>query len=196
VSVAQTLNIRRFHGTGGVRLWFSGVIDEHFPADAFENTHGVIVVDLGGVRRITSFGIREWCRALTTIDTSRLYFAEVADCMVPQFAMVAGFSGGGQILSYQQPYECDECGASEKRSFDRRWDPDAMWNGEPPEAPCKSCGKVMHFVDISESTRIALMTSTGTAARSVLAAAPHARSQTMFSCNRSTRCPAHRRRRG
>lgn len=157
---SEGLIVRSFHPVEGTRIWLTGIIDEHFPSDAFGNAHGVVVIELSGIRRITSFGIREWCRCLMALDGTQVYFAGVATCMIPQFAMVAGFSGsGGQILSYQGQYACDDCGANVARTFDRRTDPDEVWNTGPSDILCAACGKTMHFDDITESHRIALMLS-------------------------------------
>ena len=50
---------------GGALLKLSGVIDETFsPHQLLEAARGKVVLDLDGVKRITSFGVREWVNAM------------------------------------------------------------------------------------------------------------------------------------
>src|SRR5437660_8976902 len=50
---------------GGVVVKLAGVIDETFAAHLLiEAARGLVVLDLDGVTRITSFGVREWVNAM------------------------------------------------------------------------------------------------------------------------------------
>jgi hypothetical protein len=90
---------------GGCRIRLSGVIDETFDAKRFtDGVGGVVVIDLDEVTRITSYGVRAWINALGELKHSWLGFVRCRPAIVAQFNMVAGFAGGGHILSMYLPY--------------------------------------------------------------------------------------------
>ena len=72
---------------------------------------GTLVLDLGGVKKISSFGIREWVDFVTTSGTkaSSLVLIECAPKVVDQLNMVANFAGGGKVFSFYAPFRCDYC---------------------------------------------------------------------------------------
>src|SRR4051812_30209761 len=96
---------------GGVLLRVEGPIDERFDGTAFvAAARGAVIVDLGGVDRVTSYGIREWVNALKRMECSYLGFVRCRPLVVAQLNMVKGFAGRGEVLSVFAPYRCSGCG--------------------------------------------------------------------------------------
>jgi len=59
------LDVRKIVEDKIIALQFNGTIDESFNAKQIaEGIKDVLIVDLSGVRRISSFGIREWLEFL------------------------------------------------------------------------------------------------------------------------------------
>src|SRR4030095_8658657 len=70
-----------------------------------------LVLDLGGVKKISSFGIREWVDFVTTAGkhARSLILIECTPKVVDQLNMVANFTGGGRVFSFYAPFRCDYC---------------------------------------------------------------------------------------
>ena len=153
------MRIERLRVPEGALIKLAGIIDEQLKGDLFDELHGVLAVaiDLAGVHRITSFGIREWIRQISDAGGDHIYFVNVPAYVMAQFGMVAGLGGPrGQILSYFAPYVCNGCGAERDRLFDRRNDSDVDCVDNPPSMPCAQCSGIMEFADAPEYYREAL----------------------------------------
>ncbi|MCS6912780.1 MAG: hypothetical protein RMK29_17420 [Myxococcales bacterium] len=139
---------RREHGAV-LFLRLSGFIDEQFDGPGLARTlrGRYLVLDLGGVDRISSFGIRQW---IDFISATRgrlqgVYFIEVSPKMVDQFNMVANFGGHGHIVSFFAPYRCDACDHDRRRLF-RTDEETPLWRaGQAPPFSCPSCGSQEYF---------------------------------------------------
>jgi len=157
--LGKPLQIERLRVAEGVLIKLTGIIDEALPGDLFDELHGslAVVVDMAGIRRITSFGIREWIRQIQGAGGNHFYFVNVPAYVMAQFGMVAGLGGPrGQILSFLAPYVCDKCGFERERLFDRRTDSDVDCVDHPPKLPCSQCNAQMEFADATEYYREAL----------------------------------------
>jgi hypothetical protein len=99
---------------------FVGIIDEAFEGRALaKGLAGQLILSLDQIRRITSFGIRQWIDFIGRASEacSKIYFVDCAPRIVDQFNMVANFGGGGHILSFQAPFRCPECGNERLKLF-------------------------------------------------------------------------------
>ena len=146
--------ITRSRTRGGLVIRIAGTVDETFPTDDFvAGATGVMVVDLGGVERITSFGIRSWEGALKRLQVDYLCFTNCPPSIVAQLNMVSGFAGKGEVVSFQAPYFCASCDQMTMSLFDlRRADHQrAIGRMELPEVACDTCGSACAFDDIPES---------------------------------------------
>src|SRR5207245_1753613 len=84
--------------SGGTVVRVSGTVDETFDRVAFvSGLTGSVILDMDGVLRITSFGVREWILAMRTLPADYLGFVNVRPAIVCQFNMVQGFAGRGQL---------------------------------------------------------------------------------------------------
>lgn len=129
---------------------FSGSIDEdanlkRVLSDLSDRP--ALALDVGGVERINSCGVREWVnfmRALDSVDS-----IELRNCppsFVGQLNMISNFGGASTIRSVQAPYLCDKCGHDEYVVV--------KVEGVPPSVdsrPCPKCGTEMAFDDLEDS---------------------------------------------
>jgi len=131
----------------GVRLRLEGEIDETCDMTPVFNRDGTVWLDLGGVSRINSVGIRKWLQAakISTPDLL-LLFERCAPPIVAQINMIPAFAATGQIRSILVPYVCPVCG-SEILEVVKTAD---LAQTLPPARQCAGCNKPLVFDDIAE----------------------------------------------
>lgn len=139
--------------TDGAIAWISlaGTIDEDFSGGALGASVAgdTLVLDLGGVRKISSFGIREWIDFMRAAVTRvrQVILVECAPKVVDQLNMVANFAGGGRVYSCYAPYRCDFCDSESRVLVQVDRDHDAIRAHALPERPCPRCHEAMYFDD-------------------------------------------------
>jgi len=132
----------------------AGRLSESFKGDALgRELSGVVVFDLGGVERITSFGVREWLQMLAVSQerVKKIYFAHCSEAVVNQLSMIRKFAGSAQVVSFFAPYLCDSCGEQFERLFDCELDADPIRSSETPESVCQRCNGRGRFDDDPET---------------------------------------------
>lgn len=133
------------------RLSLHGELDETSQLETLTLAESTIAIDLEGVSRVTSFGIREWVnfirRAQESCGEVRLVRCPAA--MVRQFNMVPATRTGAVIESVFLPYFCDDCD-EERNEFLLEVQGDEPPN-EPPAHECPECGGELEFDDVPES---------------------------------------------
>ncbi|WP_437483651.1 protein kinase [Sorangium sp. So ce1014] len=114
---------------------------------------GRVLFDLGGVQRVTSFGVREWMAMLAevSLNASEIYIGRCTEPIVNQVSMIRRFFGDGRVASFYGPYRCERCGATFERLFDCDRDAHLVRTHEPPASPCPRCGGAAVFDDDAES---------------------------------------------
>ncbi|WP_049949827.1 protein kinase domain-containing protein [Sorangium cellulosum] len=114
---------------------------------------GRVLFDLGGVQRVTSFGVREWMAMLAEVSRSapEIYVGRCTEPIVNQVSMIRRFFGDGRIVSFYGPYRCERCGATFERLFDCDRDAHLVRTHDPPASPCPRCGGAAVFDDDAES---------------------------------------------
>jgi anti-anti-sigma regulatory factor len=143
------LKIDKFAEGAVMCLKFGGTIDEQFDGKKLAGTvkGGTLVLDLAGITKISSFGIREWVDFINAVGqrVEQIVLIECAPKVVDQLNMVANFAGKGRVFSFYAPYRCDYCDTEARvlLQFDR--DYEAIKNMKPPERPCASCGNPEYF---------------------------------------------------
>ena len=145
--------VERSRTRGGSLVRIRGHIDETFQVGEFvAGIHGVLVVDLDAVQRITSFGIREWITALQKLQADYYCFINCTPSIVSQLNLVSGFAGKGEVISFHAPYLCRHCNAPATKVLDlRRSDHrQVVASLEPPPLTCPSCGEESEFDDLPE----------------------------------------------
>ncbi|HNO68249.1 MAG TPA: PDZ domain-containing protein [Pseudomonadota bacterium] len=130
-------------------LRLMGTIDEQFDAPGLAQTITCryLILDLGGVDRISSFGIRQWIDFVQHIAPrlAGVYYVECSPKVVDQFNMVANFGGAGYIVSFYAPYRCETCD-QERRHLFRSDEETPVWRaGQAPATTCQTCSNKEDF---------------------------------------------------
>ncbi|MFY0566265.1 serine/threonine-protein kinase [Archangium lansingense] len=129
----------------------AGVIDETFPlTSASSDLGGLLIVDLGQVERISSFGVRRWIEFASKLPAGgiALYVVNAPPVMVDQLNMVEGFSGVARVLSVLAPYTCRTCGEDRLRLVDLQTEAPIIAEGRAPEHSCPVCAGKLEFADL------------------------------------------------
>jgi anti-anti-sigma regulatory factor len=146
---APKLAIEKFADGGITCLKFTGTIDEGFEGKklgrAVDGT--TLILDLGGVKKISSFGIREWVDFIDAAgkQVSQVVLIECAPKVVDQLNMVANFAGGGRVFSFYAPFRCDYCDSEHRALLEITRDFEAMKAMKLAERPCPACKESMYF---------------------------------------------------
>jgi len=148
---APKLLVERFADGGITCLKFSGMIDEGFEGKKLGGSVNceTLVLDLGGVKKISSFGIREWVdfAATATKQARTTILIECAPKVVDQLNMVANFTGGGRVFSFYAPFRCDYCDSEHRVLLQVDRDLETIKSMKLAERPCPSCKEGMYFDD-------------------------------------------------
>jgi eukaryotic-like serine/threonine-protein kinase len=129
----------------------SGVIDETFPlSSASPDLTGIVIVDLGCVDRISSFGVRKWIEFASRLPTGAisLYTVYAPPVVVDQLNMVEGFAGVSRVLSVLAPYTCRTCGEDRLRAINLVDDAQVISENRAPEHTCPVCTQPLEFADL------------------------------------------------
>ncbi|MCP3137339.1 serine/threonine-protein kinase [Pyxidicoccus xibeiensis] len=128
----------------------SGVIDETFPlTSSSPELTGLLVVDLGRVERISSFGVRRWIEFAGKLPPGALslYVVHAPPVMVDQLNMVEGFAGVARIVSLLAPYTCRTCNDDRLRVVNLVDDAEVIAQERAPEHTCPVCSNPLEFAD-------------------------------------------------
>ncbi len=144
----MTATVTTAASAAGLLVQVTGVIDDSFHlGEVADQRQRCIVFDLSGIERVTSYGVREWMRALDDVDADYYCFVRVSPAIICQFNLVAGFGRRGEVVSLYAPYACTSCGEVSKRLFDLR-QLSATALGTLPSIPCERCGEIAEFDDV------------------------------------------------
>lgn len=158
------LTIEKFADGGISCLKFSGTIDESFEGKKIARSiqAETLILDLGGVKKISSFGIREWVDFATAAvkQVKQLVMIECAPKVVDQLNMVANFAGGGRVFSFYAPFRCDYCDSEQRALLEVSKDWEAIKSMKLGDRPCPSCKESMYF-DEDGSTYFSYMLTQG-----------------------------------
>ena len=119
----------------------SGLVDEHFTG--FGNLGGskTIVLDVSGMVRITSFGVRQWLLAMDALPKGvEVYLLGCPTFFVDQLNMVLNFGGPAKVLSAQAPFLCEACGVDSSEVIDVLDGHADLVKGVVRRKTCSSCG--------------------------------------------------------
>ena len=145
----QKLMVEKFADGAIACLKFTGTIDESFEGKKLGGTAAgdTLVLDLGGVKKISSFGIREWVDFVSTASklVRSMILIECTPKVVDQLNMVANFAGGGRIFSFYAPFRCDYCDSEHRVLLQIDRDHETIKSMKLAERPCPTCKEGMYF---------------------------------------------------
>jgi anti-anti-sigma regulatory factor len=137
------------HGTDRTEIRVVGTLDHTSAVEfeqAFTNLRATVVLNLGGITRITSYGVGMLMRHLAGIGNAhKVEFAECSETMVDQFQMLQ-FSRYGRITSFYARYACTRCGRNDVVLLDVQRDLKvalATRTVRSPEYPCACGGRLV-----------------------------------------------------
>lgn len=129
----------------GLRVTLAGVIDEHAHLDRLRGELGprigdrAVTMDLSGVERITSAGVREWILFMRGLPQGKQYVWDPgAPVMIKQASAIVGFLGGATVESFLYPHYCPACDleTTQRFSIGRELDRDRR---QLPRLACSRC---------------------------------------------------------
>src|SRR5262249_47214053 len=115
----------------------TNLVDERF-AGFGKLTATTAVVDVSGITRMTSFGVRQWITAMNALPKTitDLYLLGCPTFFVDQLNMVLNFGGAARILTVLAPYMCPSCGVESGETIDVLAERSNLVMGVPPEKLC------------------------------------------------------------
>ena len=145
-AVISAVTCERVELGNAVCLRLTGIIDESLDAPAiFAALPAHVVLDLAGIKRITSFGVRQWSDAMKLLGASvqHLYVLRAPSCFVDQLNMVLNFGGRSEVVTATALYFCDKCQEERPVPIDVLGEHALLTSGAAPPAPCPTCGTAM-----------------------------------------------------
>jgi anti-anti-sigma regulatory factor len=148
-------------------LKVGGIIDEdNTLAGSLKKIDGrTVVIDLSGVERINSCGVRDWVNWLNDLDArgKSVVLVKCSPCIVNQINLVNNFVGRGMVKSFFAPYFCPTCDVEQQKLLQVE-DFSGMDRPRAPEVRGDACQQAdcqMEFDDIEEAYFAFLPRSTG-----------------------------------
>ena len=131
----------------GNEIFVIGTINEHSDfSNIFDGKEGTCIVNMEGVLRVNSCGVREWARAVSNLNL-KIEYINCPPAIVEQFNMVPEFLGKNtEVKSIYARYYCEDCDLDElflieiSRLFSKSGDIVV------PEFVCE-CGALFEFDD-------------------------------------------------
>ncbi|HEX4417008.1 MAG TPA: serine/threonine-protein kinase, partial [Kofleriaceae bacterium] len=136
-----------------VLIGVTGLVDENFPGFGDLGAAKTLILDVSGMTRMTSFGVRQWLKAMDAVPKaiSDRYLLGCPTFFVDQLNMVLNFGGASKVLTVMAPYTCPGCGVESGELIDVLADRANLSKGGLPEKECGRCGGKLEFDETPES---------------------------------------------
>jgi len=136
---------KRRSADGTLHVTIAGKIDERFDAaTVLHDAQGKVVMHLGGIRSISSLGVRAFEIFVQSLP-AEVVLVHVSPAIATQLTMIPNLCGARTTVeSAKLPFTCPACGAEKTHSVPFR----AGANVE--HAPSCSCGAVMELDGLPE----------------------------------------------
>ena len=136
-----------------VLVTVGGLIDEHFAGFGDLGGARSAVLDVSALTRMTSFGVRQWLRAIEALPRTleQVYLLGCPTFFVDQINMVLNFGGAGKILTIIAPFLCASCGVESGEVIDVLGERAALAMGGPALRECSRCGGRLELDETPES---------------------------------------------
>lgn len=150
---------RLARGEGFTVVRLDGVIDEHNELASYTERIGsgeALFIDLGGVKRLNSVGVRDWVNWLRALKPK---FARIVlfDCPPPvmnEVNFVKNFADGAHITTFSVPLFCARCNKEESRLLES-----APLKASGRKLPSFACGQAAceNTIDDDEDSYLAFL---------------------------------------
>jgi len=152
IKMTDQLTLTRKDLEDSLLISFKGILDENAHLDKIFNTEKEkIVINLRGVKRINSCGVREWVNAIKAIPVEKkIEFVECSSSMVKQFNMITNFGGRGKVTSFMAPYFCSKCDKPVEKLIAVNDYMEELLKLIPPLFACSECRERLEFDDLEE----------------------------------------------
>ena len=130
---------------GSLHVVMSGDIDDQFDGAAVltaARDSKRVVMHLGGIRTITSVGVRNLDNFVHALGEVSLI--HVSPAVAAQLIMIAGLCGNARVESAKLPFSCPSCAREQLHSVPWRK------NAHVESAPKCGCGRVMELDGVAE----------------------------------------------
>jgi hypothetical protein len=135
---------------GGTLVTLSGNVTELADFTPLLRLRGPLLIDLHGIERINSLGVRGWAQFVRECEAAGLdpSFERCSPVMVQQISMIASFMGtGSRVRSLIAPYLCPSCNAEEFQLVDITG---GARRAVQPTIPCPKCRTPMQLDELDE----------------------------------------------
>jgi anti-anti-sigma regulatory factor len=131
---------------GSLHVTVAGKIDEKFDGQHIIDAAAShkVVMHLGGVRSISSLGLRAFEHFVSLLLKGELVLIHLSPAIANQIAMIPNLCQGAKIESAKLPFVCPSCGAEKSHSVP--WRP----NSHVDHAPTCACGVAMELDGLPE----------------------------------------------
>jgi hypothetical protein len=133
---------------GSLHVTISGKIDEKFDGASVVSEAGVVagkvVIHLGGIRSISSLGVRAFESFVGQLANREVVMIHVSPAIANQMTMIPNLCATAKVESAKLPFSCPGCGAEKSHSVP--WRPGAAVE----HAPRCACGSRMELDGLPE----------------------------------------------
>ncbi len=131
----------------------AGLVDENFSGFGNLGDATSAVINVSGMTRMTSFGVRQWLKGMDALPKTigDIYLLGCPTFFVDQLNMVLNFGGAAQILTVVAPYTCPSCGVESGEMIDVLAERAALARGGVGDKECTRCGGKLEFDETPES---------------------------------------------
>src|ERR1041384_7488239 len=131
----------------------SGLVDERFLGFGDVGSAKTLIINVSGMTRMTSFGVRQWLKAMDALPKaiSDLYLLGCPTFFVDQLNMVLNFGGPAKVLTVVAPHTCPSCGVESGELIDVLAERGNLAKGVLPDKECARCGGKLEFDETAES---------------------------------------------
>ncbi len=144
--MASGLTIETSRAGDKTQVRIIGTVDEDASFGALEGLGGRVEINLKGIRRFNSVGIREWVNAIRPLgERANLIFVECSPAVITQLNMISGFLGQSTVQSFYAPMLCDRCDVNVDQLVRGRDCEDGI-----PPIPCPTCGADMVLDEVED----------------------------------------------
>jgi len=147
--LVTTIENRR---SGARLIRFAGVLDEHNRLGEIAESvgAGMALINLSGIERINSKGVRDWITWLTSLHAkgTRPVLIACSPAVVDQLNRIKNFAGNAVVKSFQLPYSCATCNVEKRQLVHVADMGEAPYEVQP--YACDACGSDMTMeVDVA-----------------------------------------------